>query len=237
MAGDRLVAIHQPNFFPWLGYFSKAVRADVFIVLDDVQFARTGAGTWSNRVRVLINGEPSWITMPIRRPHQLEGLQRYDQIRVDNTQRWREKLLRTIQVHYRRAASFDEVFPAIEPLVMHPAESLVEYNLFVTSCIARRLYIDPERWVLASTLHATATGTARLIELVRAADGTAYLSGDGAGGYQDDDAFASAGLGLVRQHFAHPVYDQRSGRPFVEGMSCIDALMHCGFDRTRALLG
>ena len=64
----KVVAIHQPNFFPWLGYFNKIARADVFILHDNVQFPKTG-GTWMNRVRILVNGGPSWLTMPVRRNH------------------------------------------------------------------------------------------------------------------------------------------------------------------------
>src|ERR1041385_6733376 len=62
----KLVAIHQPNFFPWLGYFNKIARADIFIVLDNVQFSKTG-GTWSNRVRLLLEGWPMWATLPVER--------------------------------------------------------------------------------------------------------------------------------------------------------------------------
>ena len=62
----KVVAIHQPNFFPWLGYFDKIRRSDIFILLDDVQFSKTG-GVWSNRVKVLINGEGRWLTAPVER--------------------------------------------------------------------------------------------------------------------------------------------------------------------------
>lgn len=236
MSAVGLVAIHQPNFFPWLGYFDKMLRADVFVVLDDVQFARTGSGTWSNRVRVLVNGAPTWITMPIRRHHEHDGLQRYDHVRIDDTQPWREKCVRTLQTHYRRAAHFDEAFEVIAPLVRTATLSLVDYNVCATRAIADRLGYDTSRWVRSSTLAVDTTGTDRLIDLVLAVGGTNYLSGDGAGGYQDDEAFARAGLGLVRQQFVHPEYDQGGRSTFVPGLSCIDALMHCGFQRTAELL-
>ena len=236
MSAGCLVAVHQPNFFPWLGYFDKIVRADVFIVLDDVQFARTGSGTWSNRVRVLVNGEPTWMTMPIRRDHDHDGLQRYDLVQIDDTQPWREKCVRTLQTHYRRAAHFNEGSELIASLVRHATQSLVDYNLHATRAIADRLGIDTSRWVRSSTLAVGTLGTDRLIDLVRAVGGGKYLSGDGAGGYQDDDAFARAGLGLVRQQFVHPQYDQGRRGDFVPGLSCIDALMHCGIEGTGELL-
>ena len=57
----KTVGIHQPNFFPWLGYFNKLAHADEFVFLDSVQFSKA-AGTWSNRVRLQIHGEPRWVT-------------------------------------------------------------------------------------------------------------------------------------------------------------------------------
>ena len=63
LVGERVVAIHQPNFLPWLGYFDKLARCDVFVLLDSVQFPKK-SGTWMNRVQVLVSGEPAWITVP-----------------------------------------------------------------------------------------------------------------------------------------------------------------------------
>jgi len=72
-AGGRVVAIHQPNFLPWLGYFDKLARADTFVLLDSVQFPKRN-GTWMNRVKLLVGGEPGWITVPIVRAyHGLGG--------------------------------------------------------------------------------------------------------------------------------------------------------------------
>ena len=63
-----IVAIHQPNFFPWLGFFDKIARADVFCLLDNVQFPKTG-GTWINRVQLWINGKAAWATAPVDRSY------------------------------------------------------------------------------------------------------------------------------------------------------------------------
>jgi hypothetical protein len=65
-----VVAIHQPNFLPWLGFFDKLARADVFVLLNSVQFPRTSKGTWINRVKLLVGGEARWATVPIVRPRE-----------------------------------------------------------------------------------------------------------------------------------------------------------------------
>jgi hypothetical protein len=233
MLPRRIVAIHQPNFFPWLGYFHKMARADVFVWLDDAQFAKSGAGTWSNRVRLLIAGSPQWVTMPVRRDYH--GVRRTDEMLIDERQPWREKLLKTIRAHYGKAPHFDAVFPTLGGLIENGADRLVDYNRSAIEAIAQRLGIDTGKCVASSTLDVDAHATDRLIALVRRVGGTTYLSGDGAAGYQEDEKFAAAQIELRFQNFVHPVYPQEKGE-FCAGLSVIDALMNCGFERTSALL-
>jgi WbqC-like protein len=234
MAARRIVAIHQPNFFPWLGYFDKMAQANVFVWLDDVQFEKSGSGTWSNRVRVLVGGEPRWITMPVRRDYH--GVRLTNEMAIDDRTPWRAKVVKTIDLHYRRASHFDEVFPVVSELVQTPTGRLADYNRTAIAALAQRVGIDPAKCVAASALDVDARGTDRLIALVRRAGGTTYLSGGGAGGYQEDEKFTAAGVELMFQRFEHPVYAQ--GTPeFCPGLSIVDALMHCGFEGTAALLG
>jgi hypothetical protein len=80
-----LVACHQPNFLPWLGYFAKLARSDRFVLLDRVQFPRTSRGTYTNRVQLLIGGQPAWLTVPVVR----EGVQAIGDVRIDDRLPWR----------------------------------------------------------------------------------------------------------------------------------------------------
>lgn len=228
-----LVAIHQPNFFPWLGYFDKLARADVFIVLDDVQFERSSAGTWSNRVKLLVAGREAWVTMPIRRA---DGVGAITGIRIDDQQGWRRKMVNTVRANYARAPHAKEVMPVFEDLVGYATDSLVEFNLHALATLCAAMHITPRRLVRSSTLGAGSAGTDRLIDLVKAVGGDEYLSGGGAGGYQQDAAFAARGVRLRYQAFQHPVYEQRVA-PFVPGLSCLDAAFHCGFAGAGRLLG
>jgi hypothetical protein len=151
----------------------------------------------------------------------------------DEAQPWREKILRTLEHNYRRSAAFDVTFPLIEELVRNPEPRVAAYN----DANARRL-LDvlglEAQLVRSSALPTEGHGTERLIELTRAVGGSVYMSGDGAAGYLDDRAFAGSGVELRFQEYLHPRYDQ--GRPFVAGLSVVDAVFRCGVDGTRALL-
>ena len=231
----RLVAIHQPNFFPWLGYFDKIARADVFVVLDHVQFPKTRDGNWTNRVKMDVYGTAAWVTVPLARGY--EGFRRIDEMRIDPASPWRRKLLRALQDSYGRAAAFRDVFPAITELVNHPAELVADYNLNAITGICTELDLPTTHLVRSSTLDVDGGKTDLLVNVVRRVGGTSYLAGGGASGYQDDAQLAAAGIEVQYQRFAHPEYPQRAGTTFVAGLSILDALFHCGFRATADLLG
>lgn len=233
MPTSKLVAIHQPTFFPWLGYFNKIDRCDQFVVLDTVQFSKKG-GTWANRVRLLISGQARWVTMPVERNYH--GVRSYAEMRIDNGHPWRDKLLQTLRTNYRAAAHFTEVFPPLEDLISNPTTRLTDYNVSAILYLAKALGTDVAKIVTASALKAEGSGTGLLVSITKSAGGTAYLCGGGATGYQEDEKFAAAGVDLVYQNFTHPVYEQVNAPEFAPGLSVIDALMNCGFERTAALI-
>ena len=226
-----VVAIHQPNFFPWLGYFDKLARADVFIALDHVQFPKT-QGNWGNRVQLLVGGKAKWTTVPIRRDYH--GVRRFDEMLIADEEPWRKGMLQTLRTNYGKAAAFDEVFSALEPLVLNSTNSLARFNLEAVRMVARRLRIDEAKIISSSTLAVDGCATDMLIALIRSVGGTSYLCGGGSAGYLEREKFASAGIELVEQNFKHPVYQQLRAETFTPGLSCIDALMNCGFERTAA---
>jgi WbqC-like protein family len=230
----KLVAIHQPNFLPWLGFFDKLARADVFVLLDDVQFPRTSKGTWINRVKLLVAGKATWMTVPIVR--SAGSTRAVREVQIDDSQPWRKKLLRTVEVNYRRAPYFDEVFPFVEELVTRPTDQLAGFNEANIRRLAEELGLDTAKLVHSSEIKTVAGGTELLVELTRAVGGTAYLSGGLAPeAYQDDAVFAAAEVELVFQDFRHPTYPQRVDEP-VHGLSIVDALMNCGVAGTAALV-
>ena len=233
MTDRKVVAIHQPNFFPWMGYFDKIIRADIFILLDNVQFPKTG-GTWSNRVRIVVNGQAAWVTMPIVRAYH--GVRKINEMKINNVTSWRANLLKTIQMNYARTPFFNTAFPLITELVDNATNSLADYNINIIKALADALHLDVHKFILGSNLNVDGDGTDLLIMLTKAVGGAGYLCGGGAGGYQVDENFAKAGIELIYQDFKHPVYSQINTKEFISGLSILDALMNCGFEGTQHLI-
>lgn len=227
-----LVAIHQPTFLPWLGWWDKLMRADVFVLLDEVQFPKKG-GTWINRVKMLVGVEARWVTVPVDRAFR--GTRSVREMQVDNSKPWRENVLGTIRGSYAGAAGVDEVLPVVEEALNVPCDRIAELNERAIRLFAGRLGLDTTKLVHQSDLGVSGTGTELLVELCSAVGGDTYLSGDGADGYLVPDLFRSAGLALVYQEFAPPRYPQ-AAPDYVSGLSVVDALMSCGWSGTAELL-
>lgn len=226
-----VVAIHQPNYLPWLGYFHKIAQADVFVFLDDVQFSKN---SFTNRVKVMSPGGPKWLTQPVSF-HFGDPIGAVRPARPD----WAAAHLETLRQYYRKAPAFRAVHEDLAATVgALPGDAdLAAINRALVEAVAGRLGLTC-RFVTSSSL-ALAGDVAsddRLVEIVAAvAPGGAYLSGKGGAKYQDPDKFAAAGLGFRYTDFAHPVYDQ--GRAsFEPGLSILDAAYRLGWAGAARLL-
>lgn len=221
----RVVAIHQPNFFPWLGYFDKIRQADVFIFLDAVDYPRSGSGSmgsWVNRVRINVQGNAQWVTCPTKRMPLGTPICAAE---IDDSQSWRAKLLRTLQANYARAKSFDDAMAFLAPLINAPESNLASFNITAIRAIALRLNLSAE-FLMQSEIAAQGASTELLVALTKAVGGDTYLEGGGAGGYQNDELFALHGLSLRKQNFSARPYGPVER--FIPGLSIIDFLMHEG---------
>lgn len=221
----RLCAIHQPNFFPWLGFFDKIRQADAFVFLDAVAYPRSGSkgmGSWTNRVRINVQGQPHWIGCPVLRQPLGAPI---SSILIDGSQPWQGKLLKTLEVNYRRAANFANGMALIEPLIRNAEGSLAEYNRFSIITIAGHLGLECH-FLTQSELDTSGAGTDLLIDLTRRAGCDGYLAGGGAGGYQQDSLFSDSGVELVYQNFRTRVYGPVDR--FIPGLSVIDYILHDG---------
>lgn len=221
-----VAAAHQPNFFPWLGWFDKLSKADIFIILDDVQFPRC-TGSWGNRVKIQYNSQIKWLTATTDK--SLHGFHKFNETRMAEHLPWREKCIGMLKHAYGRSPWYEEVQSFLHPILTNPCNDLVQYNMRGNRAIADILGLDKEKFVFASQFKVKSSGTLRLIELAQKNGADAYMYGGGASGYQEDQCFEQHDIGLIAQNFQHPQYSQfHQLDDFLPGLSVIDALFCLG---------
>ena len=225
-----LVAIHQPEHLPWLGFFEKVLRADLFVLLDDVQFSK---GDFQNRNRVKGAGGAQWLTAPV--VHKFP--QRINEVLVaDNN--WQAKHWKTLRSCYARAAHFETFAPLFEDFYRRSWAKLADLNVAAIELIARALGVE-RKWVLASDIKVSGQKSELVLDICKTLGASAYYSGRVGGTYLNKDEFGRAGIEIVVQNFDHPVYEQlfmkESG--FVPNLSALDLLFNCGAQGLRLLGG
>lgn len=230
---NKIVAIHQPNFFPWLGYFAKIAVSDIFVFIDDVQFPKTG-GSWSNRVKLMVGGEARWTTAAIDRSYH--GVRQIRDMYFLANVKWREKMIKSLNSNYIGHLYYKETMQVIEPLIMNIESNVADYNIHLVMEIAKNIDLDTTKFRRSSSFSLDYSSNEMLVELTKKVGGSIYLSGDGADGYLDRSVFLRNKIELSYQEFKHPMYPQRGHDNFVPGLSVIDALMNIGFKGVKSLI-
>ena len=217
-----VVAIHQPQFLPWLGYFDKLARSDVFCLLDTVQYKKN---EFQNRNRIKTSNGWQWLTVPVtyRFP------QRIYEVGINHTVDWQRKHLRALKTHYRKAPFFDTYIGKFEEFYRQSFDLLAEINGTCILLLMELLGLE-RKLVLASSLQLeTDNPTLRLVKICQALGGDVYLSGRDGANYMDLDTFRSNRLEIVFQDFNQPEYPQCYGQ-FEPNLSVVDLLFNCGPD-------
>ena len=227
----KIVVIHQPDFMSYLGFFHRLLHADLFIVLDNVQFVSNSSKAWTNRDKIKTQKGDQWLTVSVNKAPLNTNI---NEITINYNVDWQNKNLELLQQNYRKADSFDEIFPKIEALYSTRHEKLFDFNMksieMLNSFFDIRIDI-----VFSSDLKTTKTKSERLVELLKQVNATHYLSGIGAKDYHVDKPFENAGIEVIWQKFQHPVYKQLHG-DFIPYLSSIDLLFNCGIEKSREIL-
>ncbi|MFD2643149.1 WbqC family protein [Pseudomonas japonica] len=216
------VAIMQPYLFPYIGYWQLLKATDCFVVYDDVNYINRG---WINRNRILVNGEPGLITLPLLQASQNRKI---DQIDIAPAAQWQGRLLRTLELTYRKAPCFTEVFPVLERILSHDERNLARFLSHQLQTLARFMDL-PTRIVPSSRVYANAHLTAqeRILDICRQAQASRYVNAQGGRELYEPAAFTAAGIDLRFIAMRALPYPQR-GKGFTPYLSIVDALMEVG---------
>jgi hypothetical protein len=226
-----ILSIHQPSYFPWLGLLDKICNSDVFMVMDEVQLSDS---LYQHRNLFLTaDAAPKFLTIPLVKKGYRDKLFRDIEIASSD---WRVRHMNFLWNAYRKHPFANEIMPRVEAFYAAEYSGLCDavvasmrlsFELFgINTKVIFQSAMDYNRSVRRGEL---------ILALVRAAGATCYLSGTGGRAYLDEAAF-SGDLSLRFNVFQHPVYSQRGGSPFREGLACLDALFNLGIAGARGLI-
>jgi hypothetical protein len=224
------LAIMQPYFLPYLGYFQLMAAADRFVVYDDVRFIKRG---WINRNRILVKGCGHLFTVPLCGASQNRNL---NEIQLTAETAWKEKLLRTIELAYRRAPYFGEAFPLVRDVVNFAERNLAAYLLNGLLAVRSHLAITSE--VISTSAiydNRQLKGPARILDICQREGATVYINARGGRDLYDPARFRREHVAL-RFLEPWPIKYRQFASEFCPSLSIIDVLMFNSREETKTFL-
>ena len=221
----RRVAIHQPNYLPWIGYFKKMSLCDVFVILDNVQFSKD---SYTQRTEVRTRKGWMWLTIPIQKEEHFKLIK---DVSLPKNNKWRKKHWLSIHSNYAKTKHFEDFNNFFKDVYLdYGIDTLQDFNEKFIIYMSDIFDIHPEI-VRASELNIESElkKSDLLIEIIKNIGGDVYISGTGGENYIEEEKFKKEGIGVDYFKFQPFVYPQRWAG-FEPYMSAIDVLFNMGKD-------
>ncbi len=219
-----ILSAHQPAYLPWLGYLEKIQASDIFVYLDTVQFEKN---SFINRNKIKTSHGEQWLTIPVQNKGHISST--LIDTSIIDTQPWRVKHLKSIEMNYRKAPYFSMCYPKIEELLSIPVSNLSDLCWQQLS-FWLKIFNIKTKVVRSSELKIRSKKSDLVLDLCKHFSVNTYISGALGKDYLNESEFAAAQIKVIYQKFNHPIYPQLWG-DFISHMSIIDYWMNCGSGR------
>ncbi|WP_433885042.1 WbqC family protein [Pseudomonas vranovensis] len=224
------LAIMQPYFFPYVGYFDLIASVDKFVFYDDVNFIKNG---WINRNRLYLSGDVRYFTVP------LSGASSYSKIcevNIQPRQAWVRKLMESIRQSYAKAPNFTATFDLLRDVVEGEDVSIAGLAQRSIRKSVERLGFSTA-FVESSSIYGNShlSGPERVLDICLQEHAEEYINPSGGRALYDADYFLQSGIKLSFSSANLVPYSQFD-RPFSPGLSIIDMMMFNEFERCRELI-
>lgn len=217
-----IIAIQQPEHFPWIGFFNKMLQVDKFVYLDNVQFKKR---YFENRNRIRTDNICGWqwVTVPvITKGHYSQNI---NQVRIDYSQKWQKKYLNKVRFSYSKASFFEDIFTALEEIISREYDKLVELNTVLINYVT--MYLNIKTAVILASEICEGKGSNLILNLCTHLGADTYLSGPDGRNYLELNKFNESGITIKYHDYNHSHYGQVY-EPFISHMSTLDLLFNCG---------
>ena len=169
-----IVSVHQPQYLPWLGYFDKIDWADIFVLLDNVQFKKND---WQNRNKMKTAQGWQWLTVPVKYRYP----QLINEVIINNDVNWQHKHAQAIVSNYRKTPHFDTLKGFFEDIFSSCWEFIAQLNIEVVKRLVAILGIETPLYVSSEIGHFPQDPDERLIAITKYFCADTYLAGAGGG--------------------------------------------------------
>lgn len=224
-----ILTAHQPAYLPWLGYFHKVALADVFVVLDSVQYEKN---SFINRNKIKTSNGEAWLTIPVEMKGHLS--RKIMDVQIDSQTNWRKKHWNSLLLNYKKAKYFDHYADFFEQYYRAEACSLCEFIDISTEFFLKELSIAPHIQKL-SEINIVSRKQGLIVDLCKATHANAFVFGAQGRDYVTLELFKENKIKIYFQEYSPACYAQLWGG-FAQYMSIVDAIFNLGAERTREII-
>ncbi len=217
-----ILTAHQVGYLPWLGFFDKISRCDVFCSFDAVQYEKKG---WNNRNQIKTANGPLMLSVPVASKDHFDKKLCDIEIVGGN---WSRKHMRSIELAYCKAPYFEQHYAGIGAILDLYSDGglLTELNGDLLRYFLRALGLQ-KPIVRASDYQFNGIKSDLVLDMCKQLNATAYIFGGEGKNYADAEGFRNCGVEPIFQDYKHPTYSQQHG-DFVPNMSIVDLCMNEG---------
>lgn len=216
-----IISAHQSQFIPWLPYFKKIAKSDVFVWMDNVQFHRRG---FQNRSLIASKQGEKWLSIPLVKGKQEDLIC----VKTTSNSSWIDSHLTHLKQHYKNAPYFKETMGLLADIYLKVKENnmtnLNDINMLFFSTFIKLLNMNTPIKTL-SELSITSSKSDLILDICKTLNATEYLTGTGAKDYLQESDFTNQEINISYLS-SKPPYYKIANSPFLVGLSIIDMMMH-----------
>ena len=225
----KRITIHQPETFPWLGFFNKMMLADEYIILDNVKFRKN---YFQNRNQFLTKNGSIFLTIPVPKEANSKIIK---DVKIVNNTNWQKKHLNSIKQNYSKAPFFKNYQEFFEKLYNQKFEFLVDFNMYIINYLREILDINTPL-IKSSELDVKGNSTELLLNICKKQKVDIYISGRDGRNYLEIDMFDKENIKIVYHNFTHPKYKQFNSKEFIPYMNTFDLLFNYPIEEAKEII-
>lgn len=231
---DKVCAIMQPTFMPWVGYFDLINSVNCFVFLDDVQLTKR---SWQVRNKIKTSNGEFFITLPIKKDKSRDE-QYINNTFISSDDKWKNKTLKSVESNYKKTHYFPEIFPLFKEWVNSNLPLSKIHSKMIQEITYKLGFFNVE-FVSSSSLGINGSKEIKLLNICKKMSVKTYLSPQGSSAYIKPtnlaNKFKANDIDLLYHDYGLIKYNQLHGE-FIPFLGIFDLLFNEGFEKSADII-